>query len=91
VKNSSIGQATGLNHKHKARLERLARDKPSRLIQTFVNHRRKNFYNFALRLHFGHIKLTVLKNIGKVNGLLNIMLEKNFVSKYQLFKTRIDC
>ncbi len=34
-----------LTHKHQSRLERLARDKHSSLLRTFVNYGRKKFYN----------------------------------------------
>jgi hypothetical protein len=38
------GHTPGLTHKHKARLERLAKDKHSRLLQKSVNYDTKKFY-----------------------------------------------
>ncbi len=35
--------ASGLTHKHQTRLERLARDKHSSLLRTFVNYSRKSY------------------------------------------------
>ncbi len=39
-----------LNHKHQTRLERLARDKHSSLLGSFVNYGRKKLYNIDTRL-----------------------------------------
>ncbi len=39
----TLGQAPGPTHKHFTRLERPARDKHSKLLQTFVNYYRKTF------------------------------------------------
>jgi len=41
---------SGLTCKHCTRLERLARDKRSCLLRTFVNYGRKKFYNIGPRL-----------------------------------------
>ncbi len=38
---------SGLTQKHYARLEMLARDKNSTLLQTFVSFGRKKFYNIG--------------------------------------------
>ena len=40
-------QAPGLAHKQQTRLERLARDKHSCLLQKFVTYGRKKFYNIG--------------------------------------------
>ncbi len=37
--------ASGLTHKHSTRLVRFAREKHSSLLGTFVNYRRKKFFN----------------------------------------------
>jgi hypothetical protein len=42
---STLRQAPGLSHKHYTRLEKLAGDKDSCLLQKFVNYRNKKFYN----------------------------------------------
>jgi hypothetical protein len=42
--------STRLTHKHKTRLERLARDKHSSLLRRFINYDRKQFYNIG-RMH----------------------------------------
>jgi hypothetical protein len=39
-----LGLAPGLSRKHQTRLKRLARNKRSSLLQTFVNYGRKKFY-----------------------------------------------
>ncbi len=44
---STLGSAPGLTSKHKARLERLARDKRSSLLQKFVTYGRKQLYNIG--------------------------------------------
>ncbi len=38
---------SGLTHKHQTRLERLARDNHSKLIQKFVNYGHKKFYRIG--------------------------------------------
>ena len=43
----SLEQAQALLFKHRARLERPARDKRSRLLPTFVNNRHKKFYKIG--------------------------------------------
>ncbi len=43
------GLEVSLTHKHKTRLEGLARDKHSSLLRKFVNYDRKEFYNIAAR------------------------------------------
>jgi hypothetical protein len=40
---STLGQASGLTHKHYTRLEKLARDKNSSLFQKSVNYSYKKF------------------------------------------------
>ncbi len=40
-----LGYAPGLTHKHKTKLERLARDKHSRLLRNSVNYDSKKFYS----------------------------------------------
>ena len=40
---STLGYAPGLTHKHQTRLERLAKDKHSGLLQKSVNYSRKSF------------------------------------------------
>jgi hypothetical protein len=45
---STLGQASGLTHKHKTRLEKLARDKCFILIRKFVNYGSKIFITLAL-------------------------------------------
>ena len=42
-------EAIGLNHRHWPRLERLARDKHSSILQTFVIYGRKKLYNIGSR------------------------------------------
>jgi hypothetical protein len=42
-------KSASLYHKHETRLERPARGKYSSLIKTFVNYRRKKFYNIGYR------------------------------------------
>ncbi len=50
LKVASIGWASGLTHKHKTRLERLARDKHSSSLCKSVNYGRKNFYSTGQKL-----------------------------------------
>ncbi len=40
---------SGLTHKHQTRQERLAKDKPSSLLQKFVNYGRRKFSNIGHR------------------------------------------
>jgi len=47
LKGASIGKALALPRKHWARLEKLARDKCSSLLQKLVTHGRKKFYNIG--------------------------------------------
>jgi hypothetical protein len=42
---SNLGKAPGLTHKHKTRLEWLARDKHSSLLRTSVNYGRNKLYS----------------------------------------------
>jgi hypothetical protein len=44
---STLGYAPGLTHKHKTRLQRLARDKYSSLLSKGVTNNRKKFYNIG--------------------------------------------
>jgi hypothetical protein len=44
---STIGSAPGLDHKKLTRLERLARDKHSSVLQKFVTYGCKKFYNIG--------------------------------------------
>jgi hypothetical protein len=39
----------GLTRKHSTRLERLAKEKDSNLLQRFINYGRKKFYNIGFR------------------------------------------
>jgi hypothetical protein len=45
--NPTLGQAPSPTHKYLTRLERLACDKPTSLLRTFVNYGRKKFYNMC--------------------------------------------
>ncbi len=42
---STVDQAPALSHKHKTRLEKLAKDKRSSLLWKVVTYGRKRFYN----------------------------------------------
>jgi hypothetical protein len=44
---STLGKAPGLTNKHKTRLERLARDKHSSLLQKLVKYGQKSFIKLA--------------------------------------------
>ncbi len=44
---STLGQAPGLTRKHQTRLQKLARDKHSNLLQKSVNYRQKSFITLA--------------------------------------------
>jgi hypothetical protein len=46
---STLGEAPGLAHKQKTKLERLARYKHSSLLRKFVTYGRKKFYNIGPR------------------------------------------
>ncbi len=46
----TLRQAPGLTHKQQTSLERLATDKHSSLLRTFVNYVRKKFYNIGHRM-----------------------------------------
>jgi hypothetical protein len=48
MKETSLGYAPGLTHKHKTRLERLARDKHTSFLHTVINYGRRKFYKIGL-------------------------------------------
>ncbi len=58
---STLGQAPGLTHKYKTRLERLDRDKRSSLLRTLVNYGRKKFYS----IEPWFVRLQIIINLNK--------------------------
>ncbi len=44
---------SGLTNKHQIRLEKLAKDKPSSVLQKFVNYGRKKFYYIDHKAYLG--------------------------------------
>jgi hypothetical protein len=44
---ATLGLAPGITHKHYTRLERLAKDKRSSLLQIFLTYGYKKFYNIV--------------------------------------------
>ncbi len=44
---STLGETPGFTHKHQTRLEKLARDKYTTLLQTFINYGQKSFITFG--------------------------------------------
>ena len=65
---SSLGQAPGLTHKHQTRLERLARDKHSSLLQKSVNYG-SNFFIVQAPVGFCYL-LCKLKTVIFDHGCL---------------------
>jgi hypothetical protein len=81
-------------------LERLARDKHSSLLRTFVNYGHKKFYKIGSRQNLAKIeiyikdpyvslylteeKITEMAFVGSIGGVLGLFLGFSFISSFEI-------
>jgi hypothetical protein len=77
---STLGWAPGLTHKHYTKLLRLARDKNSSFIRTFVNYGHEKFDRIGPRRKYFTIMVTAMLNVNKLTVIKLTVIKLNAIA-----------